>query len=145
MWKYNVRIKHKAPVRACQRNWWGSSWGLPHLHNLVFRVDELDLWHVDAHGIARLFCLQSREIQISRHEGNVSYSPSPLTAACGTDHLGIGRSPWSQWRSAHSEFSRGGLVSLPPLLSRQGQHLFCFPCDPACCQANVHFLQSSTN
>lgn len=145
MWKYSVRIEHKAPARACERNWWGSSRGPPHLHNLVFRVDELDLWHIDAHGIARLFCLLSREIQISTHEGSISYSPSTLTAECRTDHLGTGRSPWSQRRSAYSEFSRDCLISLPPFLSRQGQHLSRFPCGPACLKANVHFLHSSTN
>lgn len=50
-------------MQVLEKNLQGSSRGVTHLHNLVFRVDELDLWHIDVHGIACLFCLLSRGIK----------------------------------------------------------------------------------
>lgn len=70
-------------MQAQEKNSRGSSRGAPHLYNLVFRVDELDLRHVDAHGIARLFCLLSREIKIRRHDSvGVGHLLQPLYKHC---------------------------------------------------------------
>lgn len=52
---------------------------VPHLHNLVLRVDELDLGHVDVHGVASLFCLLSRETRIRRHKHSTSLQTPALS------------------------------------------------------------------
>ena len=100
MLKHNVRTRPKASARAWEKNSPWPSRGVPHLHNLVFGVDELDLWHVDAHGIACLFRLLSGEMEIRRHGASVPHSPftnaAGLTPVHGPKRLGTGRLPWSQ-------------------------------------------------
>lgn len=92
--------------------------GVPHLHDLVFRVDELDLWHVDAHGIACLFCLLGREIEIRRDKVHTSYNPATTNAGLTPGHtLGSREVALGQGRPVYSQFSRGCLISPPPFCS----------------------------
>lgn len=116
--KYNVRIKQEASTRARERPCRGQRVYLTHLHDLVFRVDELDLWHVDAHGIACLFCLLSREIEIRRDKAHTSYSPSTATAGLTPEHaLGSREVALGQGQSVYSQFSSGCLISPPAFCS----------------------------
>lgn len=46
--------------------------GMSHLHDLVLGVDELDLGHVDVHGVASLLCLLRGEIRIRRHKHSIA-------------------------------------------------------------------------
>lgn len=92
----DVEMHSEGQVRGCDASP-GSSRGVPHLHNLVFRVDELDLWHVDAHGIACLLCLLSTESMV-KGEAGTSYNPptntARLTPVPRLKHWSTGRGPW---------------------------------------------------